>query len=542
VEPRKLVVYLFSALLLVVGALGAQQQAVSIKIRAALVDSNLNVKPVPKLALALRRLDGEAGLQPISFSTGFDGMAELQVPPGRYQLSSPQGVEFQGKHYTWSLEVQAAAPALNVELSNDNAKVQAAAADAEGDRLTLLSQRMEKSVVEVWSEAGRGTGFIVDAAGLLLTDNHVVRDSNYLAVQFDAQHKVAARLLAADSTADVAVLWCALSAFPQSRAVSIAASAEKLPAVAVGEKVFTLGHPLEGKSAFTAGIVSRVEADELSSDININPGSSGGPLFNADGEVIGITSYRYQPRGGAGITGIVRIQKALPVLAEARRKMAGAQPPAATLLPVEPQDKFPAEPLEKLLDVTDFDTKPYVFDVGPFRVGILTPPFRFYEAEQDRMKAARREAKRTGTQQAENAARAEALKDAADYVPVILIWAAPKYSAWLKTRYKADFSRMKLLCGQHEIEPILRGRSTRYLKNLRGEITDRTYQGVYRYASDALSPACGQVSLEIYSEKEPGQPFTKVLDPASVERVWSDFAAYRNGHAANGGKPAKTSP
>lgn len=518
---------LASVLLLAIGVLQAQEQVAKLKIRAALVDQNLNIKPIPKLALQLRRLDGPAGVQPIALSTGFDGLAELQVPAGRYQLTT-RPIEFQGKAYAWDLEVRIAAPEHSLELSNDNAKIQAATSAAPGgDDLSSLFKRLEKSVVRVWSESGQGTGFIVDARGLILTNDHVVARSEYLAVQFDAEHKVPARLLTSDSGKDIAVLWSNLSVCPEAVVASIGASAKEPLRVVAGEKVFTIGHPLRGEKTLTSGIISKIEPEELTSDININPGSSGGPLMNSGGSVIGITTYRVQPQGGAGISGIVRIEGALPVLEEARKKMAGTQPPPSILLPVEPKDKFPAEPLKALLKLSDMDTKPYSFEVGPFRVGIYTPVVSYYEAHEDRMQAARREAKRSQSQEPETAAMAEAAKDAADYEALIVIWAGPKVSRWTGTRFKTDFRRMKLLCGDKVIEPIHPGRFPRYLRSIRGDMMDRTYQGLYRYPADAASPTCGQLSLEIYSEKDPSQPFTKILDPFMVRRVWSDFEPYR---------------
>lgn len=58
-------------------------------------------------------------------------------------------------------------------------------------------------------------------------------------------------------------------------------------------------------------------------------------------------------------------------------------------------------------------------------------------------------------------------------------------------------------------------------------VTVATYIGLYTYALDAISPECGTVKLQIYSEKSPEKPPVKVLSRKTVERVWSDFAAYR---------------
>ena len=74
------------------------------------------------------------------------------------------------------------------------------------DELTTAFQRLQTSVVTVWSEYARGTGFIIDKSGLVLTNQHVIGPSEYIAVQFDNKRKVRARLLASDPEKDVAVL------------------------------------------------------------------------------------------------------------------------------------------------------------------------------------------------------------------------------------------------------------------------------------------------------------------------------------------------
>jgi hypothetical protein len=63
-----------------------------------------------------------------------------------------------------------------------------------------------------------------------------------------------------------------------------------------------------------------------------------------------------------------------------------------------------------------------------------------------------------------------------------------------------------------------------------GRTVDTTYQGGYEYAADAITPACGNVVLEIYSEKDPSTPTTYPVDAATVQRVWEDFDAFRREH------------
>src|SRR5262249_62116399 len=124
-----------------------------------------------------------------------------------------------------------------------------------------------------------------------------------------------------------------------------------------GERVFTIGSPLTLDKIITTGIISKVEAHTILSDININPGNSGGPLFNSDGQVIGLTTFGTQEGSGPGVSGIVRIEEALPLLEQNRAKASGTPPPGA-LLPVEPLTAYPVSGLKEALKADKFDARP----------------------------------------------------------------------------------------------------------------------------------------------------------------------------------------
>ena len=79
--------------------------------------------------------------------------------------------------------------------------------------------------------------------------------------------------------------------------------------------------------------------------------------------------------------------------------------------------------------------------------------------------------------------------------------------------------------------PILPGRTEFDLYDQRGRKVDTTFQGEYEYAPDALTPSCGDVSVEIYSEKDSTAAVSKSIDAATVQRVWEDFAAFRQASA-----------
>ena len=308
-----------------------QPNLVKVRVRVILVDQELSQKPVPFFIVSLK-----SGAKTVEVKTSLDGIAEAQLPPGRYTVSSPKPAELGGRRFSWNTQVSLSVADHNIDLTNDNARVEeiaapASSAKAGSNDLTEQFKRLKNTVVTVRSESGHGTGFFVDGKGLILTNQHVVGNSEYLAVQFDRTHKVTAKLIAADPKKDVALLSVSIAALPNaSPAPLYRAGAGKTP-VQEGERVFTIGSPLSLDKMITTGIVSKVELHTIMSDININPGNSGGPLFNGAGQVIGLTTFGTRGEGGPGVSGIVRIEEALALLEQNRTKATGTLPPGALL-------------------------------------------------------------------------------------------------------------------------------------------------------------------------------------------------------------------
>jgi serine protease Do len=146
---------------------------------------------------------------------------------------------------------------------------------------------------------GQGSGFIISADGIILTNAHVVKDANEVTVKLTDRREYRAKVLGADPKTDVAVLKI---------------EAQNLPVVAVGnvknlrvgEWVLAIGSPFGFENTVTAGVVSAkgrsLPQDSavpfIQTDAAVNPGNSGGPLFNSRGEVVGINSQIYSQSGG----------------------------------------------------------------------------------------------------------------------------------------------------------------------------------------------------------------------------------------------------
>lgn len=541
-----------------------QPRPVKVHIRVILVDSELNQKPVPFLNVTLKSAATSSAVK-----TRLDGSAEIILPAGAYTVTAAKPVDFDGKRYSWSLRVTLTGAEQTIDLTNENAKAEDNAAPApprssgpSSNDLTEQFKKLRNTVVTVISESGHGTGFFVDAKGLILTNQHVVAQSQYLAVQFDREHKISARLIASDAQKDVALLWVNMSALPSAKpAVLARPSGGGYAPVQEGERVFTIGSPLSLDKIITTGIVSKVDAHTIMSDININPGNSGGPLFNNAGLVVGLTTFGTSAENGPGVSGVVRIEEALPLLEKNRGNATGV-PPSAALLPVAPSTPYPVEGLKAALQNEKFDPRPYYLTAGDFEVALSTPPFDYREKEEDRLRAERTQKKRnrrdTNSPDAsqQDADRENAPRDweseTGGLRAVLGIYALPKvkegfgsalsrglrngYGA-ANLKFKTDFRSMKLFCGENEVQPIHPGRIpvTVNLRNASVKLEDSTYKGAYFYPPDAINPQCGTVKIAIYSSKGE-EPVVKTLDDKTTSRIWSDFDAFR--HADGEAHPA----
>ncbi|WP_349357636.1 DegQ family serine endoprotease [Stappia sp.] len=147
-----------------------------------------------------------------------------------------------------------------------------------------------------------GSGFVLDGVeGIIVTNNHVIEGADEINVNFNDGTKLPAEVIGTDPKTDIAVLKVEPDA--PLKAVSFGASEE----MRVGEWVMAIGNPFGLGGTVTTGIVSARNRDinsgpydnYLQTDASINRGNSGGPLFNAAGEVIGINTAIISPSGGS---------------------------------------------------------------------------------------------------------------------------------------------------------------------------------------------------------------------------------------------------
>src|SRR5690348_12074506 len=167
-----------------------------------------------------------------------------------------------------------------------------------------------------------GSGFIIDPSGLIVTNNHVIADADEITVTLHDNTTLKAKLVGKDTKTDLALLRVK--------------AGHPLPAVAfgdsdkmtVGDWVLAIGNPFGLGGTVTAGIISARARDIqqgpyddfLQTDAAINRGNSGGPMFDMDGEVVGINTAIFSPSGGSiGIGFAIPANEAKPVIEQIQK-------------------------------------------------------------------------------------------------------------------------------------------------------------------------------------------------------------------------------
>ena len=171
---------------------------------------------------------------------------------------------------------------------------------------------------QVFPQKGIGSGFLINAEGDILTNNHVITGSRNVTVTLADKRQFKATVAGIDSRSDLAILHIQ--------------SDQKLPFlhlgnsddILVGQKVLAIGNPFGLEGTLTTGIVSSLgrslEGENgtpleglIQTDAAINPGNSGGPLLDSHGNVIGINTAIYSPQGGGDRAGSIGIGFAMPI-------------------------------------------------------------------------------------------------------------------------------------------------------------------------------------------------------------------------------------
>ena len=161
---------------------------------------------------------------------------------------------------------------------------------SKGDFSEVIEEAV-KGVTAISTERSLGTGFIVTSNGYVVTNQHVIGDSDEIRVSLYDRTELTAELIYSDELRDLAIL-------------KIQGNYEPLPLadsddLQVGNKVIAIGNPLGLSFTVTEGIISALNREGpnglreyIQTDVSLNPGNSGGPLINTKGEVVGINNFK----------------------------------------------------------------------------------------------------------------------------------------------------------------------------------------------------------------------------------------------------------
>ncbi|NMM13383.1 MAG: DegQ family serine endoprotease [Rhodoferax sp.] len=165
---------------------------------------------------------------------------------------------------------------------------------------------------------GVGSGFILSADGLVMTNAHVVDGADEVLVTLTDKREFKAKIIGADKRSDIALVKIDATGLPAVKVGDVSR-------LKVGEWVMAIGSPFGLDNTVTAGIVSAKQRDTgdylpfIQTDVAINPGNSGGPLINMRGEVVGINSQIYSRSGGSmGISFAIPMDEAMRVSEQLR--------------------------------------------------------------------------------------------------------------------------------------------------------------------------------------------------------------------------------
>ena len=186
----------------------------------------------------------------------------------------------------------------------------------------FFRQRQDPQAPSRRKVSSLGSGFVIDPEGIIITNNHVIEEADEIVVNFSDGSKYDATVIGRDPKTDIAVLKIkadkALPFVPMGNSSS----------ARVGDWVIAIGNPFGLGGSLSAGGISAINRDInagpydsfIQTDAAINRGNSGGPLFNLDGEVIGVNSAIISPSGGSvGIGFSIPADLASSVIAQLRK-------------------------------------------------------------------------------------------------------------------------------------------------------------------------------------------------------------------------------
>ena len=417
---------------------------------------------------------------------------------------------------------------------------------------TALYEELSGSIVKVEVDSGSGSGFVVDPRGLIATNYHVVQNTRFLAVQFPDSVLARAEIVKLSARYDLAILKVHPKFVEGVPPLNLLLP-EKENNIKAGLPVVAFGSPLSQTFLATQGIVSKVEEVALLGDFLLEPGNSGGPLVNLEGDVIGVNTFGLQ-----GIAGAVRVSYL-------RKLLDGLDPDQLAEVEVSDQPlktlslkRYPIELLKAKVTSGHFDIKTYQYTTGAlnsgkFQVTVLTPVSLARFAVRDEMEQAENRYKRRGRKIHDPSYRAmdelfyewhrnvEAALDLGVTFRIqpqvglttgsligSAIWAGlGVYNTQQNFEFKGEFYDFKVFRDGQLIEPVRPGRQImeNTLDGPLAKFVDEAYAGVYIYAPEEFMTG-NEFRFVIYNARTSSQAHhSKTLKATSklIHQIRSDF-------------------
>lgn len=446
-----------------------------------------------------------------------------------------------------------------------------AATGAGAQRQVAEESRIFKAVADgvftIFGDRGHGSGFLVDRKlGLVLTSSHVVSGTKNVGVQLDDSIKVQGLVVIDESAQDIAVVvvpprWVA------ERPELPLATRPTTQLALEGERVVAIGSPLSQVRIVTSGIVSKVAAGAIMSDVTVNPGNSGGPLLDMGGEVVAINTFRDIAGPGAGVAGSIPITKAIPILEEAKRLVLTIPSPSEALLPAPPRTVYPLWGLEwaaqrsynddnyrlseAIKSSSKLNSNAWLPVVSKFDYWITTPSRQHYQQQllQNKRRQREEDAGIPGRDPAQSQLK-EWREYVGDFAPLVIITITPKIgetggSAFMnamfntgirKVEYKSDLQSCELTRGDSLVPAVFRVLGMVPISGQFGRVhmDDIAQEGVLAYLPDVFYDKAENLVLQVQDLKRPDRLVLVPIRTRIAEQIWVDFEPYRDSQRARG--------
>jgi hypothetical protein len=532
--------------LLAVAAVSAQPAQGVLRIKITLANDGQVPMPVQRHTLLVS--DNPPSAEPRRIFTAADGTVVLTLRPGSYIVESDFPVSFGGRAYQWTQVVEMVAGRdLNLDLTADNAEIVplsmvASPTTTSGSRDDPLLGKYQESVVAVWSPTARASGFVVDSRGLIATDGRAVGTATVVEVQLSPTVKVPAHVMPSERSREVAILRVDPSLVGTRPALALACPPSRAPSLDDGQAIVSITVPHASEKELVRGEVTGLQPRRVETDVRLPFGGSGGPVFDDAGALVGLTSIAAEPDSRADEAAVVQTVFICEALAAALSRVVGAEPPAATRLPVDPARPYPAGALEDVRPGTTPNPAVPVMSSSDFDVAFITPPMVHRARQRSGWTGGA-----TGGRSPEAEARLGRLTEFGAWAgyftnlpAVVIVRATPKMVEGFWKRlgreaartqgadlpafkdFKTSFRHMRATCAGAEVTPI-----HPFVLEHRLSEKNVVREGLYVFDADAFGPQCGTVTLSFYSEAQPQRADALTPTRTILDQIWNDFAAYR---------------